>query len=202
MFPSVPHFVSTPTSGQFAKDGAWEHAWSFPSNRLPDEASVHAYLGDSTEVAFEAFFGGAFFGARFAGPASAIRCFADQCMQAMRAAHHGESFLAALSGRLQLGPLGEVLAFAELGAVNAWRSVGAFRVQDAGGALSDFEPLWATLESSPMGCDVRHRKAIEFAFEHPLAHWFGIPISAPNAPGKLSRALLVDALRLVERLDT
>ncbi len=201
MFPVFPHFASTPTSGQFAMDGAWEQALSFPSKRLPDEASLHAYLGDSTEVAFEAFFGDAFVGARVIGAPPAIRSFAGQCMVAMHAANHGESFVAAFGRHLQLGPLGEVLAFAEVGAVNAWRSVGAFRIQDARGALADLEPLWAALESSPAGCDTQHRKALEFAFEHPLAHWFGIPISTPDAPGKLSRVLLVDALRLVESLE-
>ncbi len=182
-------------------DGAWERALSFPSNRLPDEASLHAYLGDSTEVAFEAFFGDAFVGARIEGTPSAIRSFAGQCMLAMHAANQGESFVAAFGRHLQLGPLGEVLAFAEVGAVNAWRSVGAFRIQDPRGALADLEPLWVALQSSPAGRDTQHRKALEFAFEQPLVHWFGIPISTPDAPGELSRALLEEALHLVEGLD-
>lgn len=196
VFPSAPHFVSTPTSGQFAKGGAWEHAWSFQSHCLPDPSRLHAYLGESTEVAFEAFFGDAFFGARIEGSASVIRSFADQCMQAMRAANHGECFLAAFSQHLQLGPLGDVLAFAEVGAVNAWRSVGALRIQAPRGALFDFESVWDALERSPVGRDALHRKAIEFAFNHPLSHWFGISISAPDAPCKVSPSLLRDALLL------
>lgn len=198
MFPCAPHFVSTPTSGQFAKDGAWEHAWSFASQRLPDAASVHAYLGDSTEVAFEAFFGDAFFGARIEGPSSAVQAFADQCLAAMRAANHGESFVAALGRHLQLGPLGEHLVFAEVGAVNAWRSVGAFRIPEPRDALSNFGAVWDALQRSPVGGDALHRKAIEFAFELPVAHWFGIPISALDAPCAVSPGLLRDALLLLE----
>ncbi|QTN28473.1 hypothetical protein HZ993_01015 [Rhodoferax sp. AJA081-3] len=197
MFPRAPHFVSMPTSGQFAKNGAWEQAWSFQADGLPDTASLHAYLDESTEVAFEAFFGDAFFGVRLAGSPSAIRSFAGQCVQAMQAANQGEYLVAALSGLLQRGPLGEHLAFAEVGAVNAWRSVGALRIPDPCGALANVESVWAALERSPVGCDTQHRKAIEFAFEHPIAHWFGIPLSTPNDPCRVSRALLEDALRLV-----
>lgn len=187
------------TSGQFAKDGAWEHAWAFPSDELPDEAALCAYLGTGTEVAFEAFFGDAFFGVRLSGPPPAIRSFADQCLQAMQAAAQSESFMAAL--RQQFGPIGEKIAFAEVGAVNAWRSVGVFRIPDPHSAVSDLNTLWEALKNSPVGRDARHRKAIEFAFDHPLAHWFGIPVSTRDAPHKISRALLRDALGLIERID-
>jgi len=197
MLPSVTHFASTPTSGQFAKEGAWEHAWSFPSTCLPDEASVCAYLGKSSEVAFEAFFGDAFFGARLAGQPSAVESFANKCIQALHAASRGESFMAAFREHTRLDRLGKDVAFAEVGCVNAWRSVGAFRIQDPRGALSDLEPLWAALEHSPVGRDALHRKAIEFAFDHPLPHWFGIPISASDGSNKISRTLLRDALRLI-----
>jgi hypothetical protein len=194
MLPCAPYFTATPTSGQFAKDGAWERAWSFASHELPDKTTLSTYLGPCTEVAFEAFFGDAFFGARLSGPPPAIRAFADLCLQAMQAATQGESFMAAFSQRLPFGPIREKISFAEVGAVNAWRSVGAFRIQDPHSALSNFESLWAALESSPVGHDARHRKAIEFAFDHPLAHWFGIPVSTQDAPHKISRVLLRDAL--------
>ena len=197
MLPSAPYFTITPTSGQFAKEGAWEHAWSFASHTLPDNAALSGYLGTATEVAFEAFFGEAFFGARLSGPPPAIRAFADQCLQAMCAAAQGESFMAALGQRLPFGPIREKISFAEVGAVNAWRSVGAFRIPDPHLALSDFESLWAALESSPVGQDTQHRKAIEFAFDHPLAHWFGIPVSTQETPHQISRVLLRDALGLM-----
>ena len=198
MLSRAQYFNAAPTSGQFAKDGAWEHAWSFPSDALPDEIALRTYLGPATEVAFEAFFGDAFFGVRLSGPPPAIRAFADQCLQAICAAAQGESFMAALGQRLHFGPSRKKISFAEVGAVNAWRSVGAFRIPDSHLALSDFESLWAALESSQVGQDTQHRKAIEFAFDHPLAHWFGIPVSTQEAPHQISRALLRDAFGLME----
>lgn len=197
MFPRAPHFASQPTSGQFAKNGVWEQAWSFAADGLPNTASLQAYLGESTEVAFEAFFGEAFFGVRMAGSSSAIHSFGGLCVQAMQSANQGECLVAVLSGLLQRGPLGEQLAFAEVGAVNAWRSVGALRIPDPSGALANVESVWAALARSTVGCDTQHRKAIEFAFEHPIAHWFGIPLSTPDDPCRVSRALLENALRLV-----
>jgi hypothetical protein len=195
MLSRAPPFTSVPSSGQFAKAGVWEQAWSFASQDLPDMARVHAYLDGCTEVAFEAFFGDAFFGARVSGPPSAVQAFAGQCLQAMQAAVQGESFVAALSRLLQQGTLGHKLAFAEVGAVNAWRSVGAWRIPDPRAAASDFASVWDALARSPVGQDGLHRKAIEFAFEHPLPHWFGLPVSAPSAPCSLSPQLLRDALQ-------
>ncbi len=197
MFPRAPHFASKPTSGQFAKNGVWEDAWSFTADGLPDTASVDAYLGESTEVAFEAFFGDAFFGVRMAGSPSVIRAFADHCLQAMRAANQGEFLVEALGGLLQCGPLGEHLAFAEVGAVNAWRSVGAFRIDMPCIAGHARDSVWAALQRSPVGHDAQHPKAIEFACEHPLPHWFGIPVSAWQAPYTLSLEMLNDALDLI-----
>ena len=40
MLTGLPQFTSAPTSYQFAKDGAWESAWSFPSDRLPSHAEL------------------------------------------------------------------------------------------------------------------------------------------------------------------
>lgn len=190
-------FSSTPTSGQFAKSGVWEQAWSFPGNDLPDEASVRTYLGRSAEVAFEAFFGDAFFGARFTGEPAATAAFAVNCVRALRMAGRGESFCAVFCDYMQLDALGKHAAFAEIGAVNAWRSVGAFRIHNPQDALAELEHLRENLEHSPVGRDVLHRKAIEFAFEQPLPHWFGIPISSPVAPHEISPALLREALQLL-----
>ncbi len=168
---------------------------------LPDEASVCGYLGNRSEVAFEAFFGDAFFGARIEGQPPMVVAFAKQCIQALRAASQGELFMAAFAEHLQRGQLGRNVAFAEVGAVNAWRSVGALRIPNPREAISDVESLCAALERSPVGRDALHRKAIEFAFDDPLSHWYGIPIAAPEAPCKISRVLLVDALRLMLSLE-
>jgi hypothetical protein len=89
-------------------------------------------------------------------------------------------------------------AFAEIGCVNAWRSVGALRMAPPHVALcSGFEPLWRQLTAHPVGQNTRHAKAIEFGYEQPLAHWFGLPVSTPGEPHAVSEALLRQALGTV-----
>lgn len=190
-----PAFRSSPTSGQYAKNGAWEQAWSFPFAALPDDASAHDYLAESAEIAFEVFFGDAFFGARFTGSPAATEDFAVNCLRALRATSRGEPFFAALRRFLSLDSLGTQVAFAEIGCVNAWRSIGAFRIANPQAALQNFDYTVANLKRQPVAQDVRHRKAIEFACESPLPHWFGIPISSPLPPHDISPALLRDALQ-------
>src|SRR3990167_5396371 len=160
MLDDLPQFMSAPTSCQFAKDGAWEDAWSFPSGRLPSHSELVSYLAQSTEVAFEAFFG---------------------------------------VFRQELGcPLpGQPPAFAEIGCVNAWRSVGAVRISEPHLASSGFARLWHSVLHSSVGRDTRHAKAIEFAFEYPLAHWFGVPVSVTGESNSVSEALLRQATGLV-----
>lgn len=199
MLKQTPHFTSPPTSAQFAMQGAWEQAWSFAIDDLPSDARVCAYLGQSTEVAFEAFFGPAFFGARCTGQAADVEAFALQCVQALRASSR-QPFFTALGAQLQWDGGDERIAFAEIGCVNAWRSVGAVRIAHPCDALLEFDHLWRTVENSPVGCDTHHPKAIEFAFEQPLAQWFGIPISDAEAPYPISRAMLHDAMRLAGAL--
>ncbi len=190
-------FHGAPNLGQFAKNGAWEQAWSFLCDGLPDERSVRTYLDQSTEVAFEAFWEDAFFGARFTGEAAVAECFAIKCVQALRAGSSGESFFTAFCDYLQLDHLGREPIYAEIGSVNAWRSVGACRIADPQGALADFDHLWEELMRSPVGQDTHHRKAFEFAFEHPLPHWFGIPVSRSEMPHAISPDLLREALGAV-----
>ncbi len=194
MLTGLPQFTSAPTSYQFAKGGAWESAWSFPSDRLPSHAELAAYLARSTEVAFEAFFGPSFFGARMVGSALEVETFGIKCLQAARAR---ESFFAAWRRELGCPVLGQQPAFAEIGCVNAWRSVGAIRISGSQLALSEHERVWHSVAQSPVGLNTSHAKAIEFAFESPIAHWFGLPVSTPGASHPVSKALLLQALELV-----
>lgn len=193
MLAGLPQFTSAPTSYQFAKDGAWESAWSFPSDRLPSHAELAAYLEQSTEVAFEAFFGSAFFGARVVGSALEVETFGIKCLQAARAR---EVFFASLHRELGCPAPGQRPAFVEVGCVNAWRSIGALRISAPQLASVGFEQLLQLVLESPAGQDTRHPKAIEFAFEAPIAHWFGLPASAPGTPHPVSLALLSQAIEL------
>ncbi len=194
MLASLPQFTSAPTSYQFAKDGAWESAWSFPSDRLPSHAELAAYLEQSTEVAFEAFFGSAFFGARMVGSALEVKTFGIKCLQAARSR---EPLFTSLHRELGCPAPGQRPAFVEVGCVNAWRSIGALRISEPQLASVGFEQLLQLVLKSPAGQDTRHAKAIEFAFDAPIPHWFGLPISPPNKPHMVSNALLHHAWELV-----
>lgn len=194
MFDDLPQFMSAPTSCQFAKGGAWENAWLLPSGRLPSHSELVAYLAQSTEVAFEAFVGSSFFGARFNGSALEVEAFCVKCLQAVGAR---ESFFGFFRQELGCPIPNQRPAFAEIGCVNAWRSVGAIRIPGPQLSLSEFTRLWHSVLDSPVGRNTRHAKAIEFAFEHPLAHWFGLPISAPGESNLVSETLLRQAMALV-----
>lgn len=187
------NFTSSPTSVQFAKGGLWESAWSSPIDQLPSHPDLVSYLALSTEVAFEAFFGHAFFGARMTGSTQEIETFSVKCIQAARAQ---ELFFPVLQRALGCPFGGQQAAFAEIGCVNAWRSVGVFHISDLQGASAEFEQLWRSVQESAVGQDTRHAKAIEFAFERPVSHWFGVPVSIPGDSHRLSEGLLCKALGL------
>lgn len=190
-------FQAPPTSAQFAKAGVWEKAWRIDARQPPGPADLAAdlpaYLADATDLAFEAFFGPAFFGLRLTGPRTALEPFALQCLQALHAARAG-GFMAVMQRRFQLPAPDARPAFAEIGCVNAWKSIGALRIPDPAAALARFEDTWHALRQQPLFHDTRHAKAIEFAGDHPLPHWFALPISRPEAPFDISAALLRRAL--------
>ena len=119
-----PFFQSRPTLGQFAKDGVWEEAWSFSVADCPEATTVEAFCGSAVEVAFEAFFGEAFFGARCKGTPQEVIDFATRCTNAFAAATCGESFFRALFEPNELLHVGRKPVKAEAGAVNAWKSLG------------------------------------------------------------------------------
>lgn len=191
-----PAFRPRPDLGQFAKDGQWEAAWPFPASAVPTPERIHAYLAGATEVAFEAFFGSAFFGVRLRGTPQETARLAAACAIALGHAVDGAAFFADLTRSLGLGALGREVTFAEVGAVNAWRSVGAFKIDRLGDASERFDALWQALGASAVGRDVSHRKAIEFACERPVPHWFALPVSQVAPPFALDAVALRDAASL------
>jgi len=92
-----------------------------------------------------------------------------------------------------------VPAFAEIGCVNALRGVGAFRVSESQLASAEIEQLWHSVQMSSVGLDARHAKAIEFAFDRPLAYWFGVHISTLGESNQISEHLLSQAIGLAAR---
>lgn len=191
-----PFALERPTSGQFAIDGAWESAWAFTTDTLPDAAAIRRWVAGRREVAFEAFLGDSFFGVRREGPRDEVERFAVQCVQALRAvaSGHGIHFVDALSQALGLTGFCGMPAFAEVGAVNAWRSVGAFRIERPHEAARDLDALWTALMAAPVARADGHRKALEIASAAPLPHWLGLPVCEARPPFALSLERLRTAL--------
>jgi hypothetical protein len=196
-----PAFAPLPHLAQFAKNGRWEAAWSFPRTSPASRADIRDYLAGATEVAFEVFFGDAFFGARFSGEACEVEALASVCTQAFQQACDGADFFSRLSDDAAFDGLGRSIAFAEIGAVNAWQSVGAFRTPPPHEALRDFDALWSSLVASPLVSHRSHRKAVEFACPLPLPHWFALPVSSPRPPFALDRDRLRQAYEFAARGD-
>lgn len=181
-----PRFATAPTFGKFAVAGRWEESVTFQPSRFPSEAQVRAHLGESQEVACEAFFGSAFFGVRTYGPdvARFVTAFAD----AMGTAPDGAAFFTSMA---DIGVVLETgFAFAELGAEGAWASVGPLRIDNP--CTVDVADLWAQILASPVGRDTTHPKALEFTYTGGLTHWFALPVSDGVT---MSRDKVVDALR-------
>jgi hypothetical protein len=187
-------FQGLPTTGQFAQAGAWESAWSFGAEAPPSDTALIAYLDGCTELAFEAFFGHAFFGLRLAGTPAQVQAFARESLAALRASRDG-SFFAQVRQRFKLPLAGAAPAFTELGCVNAWKSIGTVRFDDPQAAAAAFDDTWRRVQDSPLARDTHHVKALEYAFEAPLAHWFGVPVSELEAPFDLSPSALRQALQ-------
>jgi hypothetical protein len=193
MLDRFEQFASSPISIQFAQGGLWESAWSSPIDRLPSHLELVSYLALSKEVAFEAFLADSFFGARMTGSPQEVETFSAKCVQAARTQ---ESFFPVFQREIGCPVRGQQPAFAEIGCINAWRSVGAFRIRNLQSASTDFDQLWRSLQDSSVGQDTRHTKAIEFAFESPMPHWFGVPVSALDGLNGVSESLFRQALRL------
>lgn len=193
-----PPFQPAPDRGQLAVSGVWETAFRFSAADPPDEATVGAFLAGGREVAFEAFFGRAFFGFRRTGDAAELVRLTTRCGRALRDAASGSAFFQAIGEITQL-PLGTRLRFAEIGAVDAWRSVGAFRIEDPGSARADLDSIWERVLGCAVGQNRTHPKAIEFGYDNAdgTTHWFALSISSNAPPFELRRDLLDKALGLI-----
>ena len=137
-------------------------------------AEALSYLGDSREVACEAFFGLPFFGIRLHGALTEL---------AKDVAHFAQALQTADSGRQLPGDrrrhfarvIGRDFRYAEIGAEGAWNSVGAFRID----VLKEFDQLWREVSESSVGCDTTRQKALEFSYDNGrgdgTSHWLRCP---------------------------
>ena len=177
----LPEFRVRPNRVQFAHGGARENAWSPSLDGALTEDAFLAAVGTANEFAAEAFFGPAFFGVRLTGSPEPLAGQLKEFAHAARAANDGSDFFHRWSASNGNDRWGRHVDFAEIGAVNAWRSVGATRVPwPLPGAL-DVPAFAAQLNSTALGTNRTHPKAIEFGCATPLPHWFGLPISAATA---------------------
>jgi hypothetical protein len=188
-----PAFNTAPTHGAFAKKGAWESAWIFSSSKTPSPAEIAKYIGNSNEVAFEAFFKDAFFGVRMSGETSSIEKFALTAVNYLCSAKDGVNLFQLME---QSGYVSNrsIIQYTEIGAVFEWKSVGSYKMDVPQQALLNWNDWWPELTSSRVGLNKTQHKAIEFAYNGPLPLWFGLPISSIEPPYTLSEQLLREAL--------
>ncbi len=190
-----PQFQTNITYGQFAKLGIWEEAWVIQPNGMPEQQTVVTYLASAHEVAFEVFFGNAFFGLRCKGTADEVKQFALACVQTMNC-KSGAAFFAQLSESLHIKASGEQVEFAPVGAVNFWKSIGSYRVLDLAAAKANPDALFQTLLTKPVGQTIVHPKAMELGCTDVLAHWFGLLVFHRAPPFALSPQALTNALMM------
>jgi hypothetical protein len=180
------------TAAQFARNGAWEQAFAVDP-QVPDAQALARYLDGAGEIAFEAFFGEAFFGVRRTGSAAEVAAFAQACVRALPD-DGGSPFLSRLAQAIGVPAADARCVLAEVGCVNAWRSVGSVGAPFPFATARDTEAFIARVAASPVWSDTTHAKAIEFGFEAPLPHWIALPVSdalPPYAPDlrRLRRAI-------------
>lgn len=161
----------------------------------PTRSAVASYLDGSEELAFEVFFGDAFFGARLEGTPSAVEQFAQDCVAAFAQAAHGRAFFTALQAARNWTELGRTALFTEVGAVNAWRSIKSHKMPPPKQAIGDFDSLWSGIEQTALAADTTHKKALEFAYDNPVNHWFALPVNDRQATNRLGRTELMKALQ-------
>lgn len=190
---SGPLFSGAPSLGKMAAGGEWEKAETFQPGEYTFEDEVKRYLGSKEEIACEAFFGDAFFGARKRGTPEELLRFVLDFNRALASSTSGGDFFRHVIERPGIS-VGSGFLFAEVGAVDAWKSVGPFRIEDPRVALERFEELLSRLERSPAGREREHNKAVEFAFDgYGCEHWIAFPVSEGPL---IVPTMLKDALRM------
>ena len=175
-------------------NGDWVHAWKFALDGLPNDAAIADYLSGSREVAFDALFGSAFFGARFVGTPEHVLDCARRCIAAMRMSAIGAAFLPSFVESFGISGIGERMAHAEIGSVNDWHTDGPIIIDPPGQAADRFDVLWRSITAAPLAMNTLNRKAIEFTYETPFVHWFALPVSSAfEATHRLNESLLRSA---------
>lgn len=186
-----PEFEDAPEFGKIALSGHWESAVTFRGGEFVTQAEALSYLGDSREVACEAFFGLPFFGIRLHGAPTELAKDVAHFAQALQTADSGRQLLATVADTLRVS-LGRDFRYAEIGAEGAWNSVGAFRID----VLKEFDQLWREVSESSVGCDTTRQKALEFSYDNGrgdgTSHWFALPVSIGET---LDRSMVESALR-------
>ena len=187
-----PLFNAPPSLGKMAAGGEWECAEVFQPGGFTSDDEVMRYLGSKDEIACEAFFGDAFFGARRRGTPEELLHFVLDFNRTLASSESGRDFFRRIAERPGI-PVGSGFLFAEVGAVDAWKSVGPFRIEDPCAALEHFEELLGDLERSSTGREREHLKAVEFAFGGGCEHWIALPVSEGPL---IVPSMLKDALRM------
>lgn len=180
-----------PSTGQFAINGIWENTLAFKVQQPPSIDEIKAYLADRNELAFELFFGELFFGVRFIGTHAFILELCEHCLKCMSICSDVTSFIKAVANHTLCGELCHEVDYMEIGAVNAWKSIGAFRLPPMTEELVNTDELWSIISATPLVKDNKHPKAIELAYNKPLPHWLGFPISHQQPPYSLRKDLFL-----------
>ena len=190
-----PEFEGPAEFGKIALGGHWESAVTFRRGEFVTQTEALAYLGDSREVACEAFFGLPFFGIRLHGDPTELARDIAHFATALQAADSGSQLISTVADNLQV-PLGRDFHYAEIGAEGAWNSLGALRIDDPGNALEELDDLWREVSASSVGRDTTHQKVLEFSYDNgrgdETSHWFALPVSTEEA---LDRSMVEAALQ-------
>lgn len=196
-------FTSSPDFGQLAVNGEWETATVLKPGALWGLAQAKKYLGNRTEMAFEAFFNGAFFGIRHTGNPADLAQLIVQYASALHVSKDGREFFNAIPGA-RIVHLSEHFVFSEIGAVNAWGSVSPHRILDPTACLSKFQANWKTMGVTPVGKNITYRKAMEFVFENgdDGTHWFAFPVSSSTPPFALEKEKVMKVLKTYSAFRT
>ena len=104
-----PAFQALLNYAQFAKQGDREDAWKLKAMDFPEQEAIVNYLNEAEEVAFEVFFGDAFFGVRFRGTAEDVRRGAFACVKAYHSHSVNAPIFSTLSKLLDVPTWGQTV---------------------------------------------------------------------------------------------